>query len=81
MNSPAVPQAMVQALTSVAPLGRLKSPLRGRAETAQLHLGVNHLKRSWTCAKGILMAVGDSFLYRHDAVLISHEKREAPSQG
>lgn len=66
---------------STACLGRLKWSPRDRDETAQLHLSLDHLKRPWACAMGLLMALGNSFLFRDDAMLISHKKREAPLQG
>jgi len=73
-SSAAAPQTVVQVPTSAGPLGRLKSPSGDRAGAAQLHLSLNHLKVSQTCAKRVLVAVDDSFLYGDDAVLISHKR-------
>lgn len=65
-SSPAALQELLQAPTSSTETS---------AETARLHPSLNHLKRPWACAKRVLMAMGDSFLCRDDAVLISHKKR------
>lgn len=58
---------------STAPLGMLQAPSGDRAGAAELHLSLNHLKMSWSCANRV--PVNNNVLCREGEVLISPKNK------